>query len=69
MPKNDYSLIVFFPDKTVKKWNYVHRLDSFVKFLDSKFSEWTYINVYDRRTREYLRRIRKGDAIPSFIQG
>ena len=62
MPKNDYSVIAFFPDKSAKKWNYVHKLNGFVNFLNQKFPLWEYINVYDRRTREYLRRIRKGES-------
>ena len=66
-PKNDYTVIAFFPDKSAKKWNYVHKLNGFVNFLNQKFPDWEYVNVYDRRTREYLQRIRKGEAPPNFI--
>ena len=66
--KNDYSLIVFYPDKTVKKWNYVNKLESFIKFLDSKFPDWEYMNIYNRSSREYLKRLRKGEAIPETLK-
>ena len=62
MPKNDYSVIAFFPDKSAKKWNYVHKLNGFINFLDLKFPLWDYVNVYDRRTRDYIKRIRKGES-------
>ena len=68
MHKNDYSVIAFFPDKSAKKWNYVHKLDGFIKFLSSKFPDWLYVNVYNRRTREYLTRIKKGETPPAFIK-
>jgi len=66
--KNDYSVIAFFPDRTVKKWNYVHRLDGFIKFLDKDFEHWLYVNVYDRRTREFLQQIKKGSVPPPFLK-
>jgi hypothetical protein len=63
LPNFNFCLIVFFPDKTVKKWNYVKKLESFIKFLDFKFSNWEYINVYNQKSREYLKRLRKGEVI------
>jgi hypothetical protein len=65
--KNNYTVIAFFPDKSPKKWGYVHKIDGFVKFLDEKFSNWQYINVYDRRSTIYLKRIKKGEIPPTFI--
>lgn len=65
--KNDYSLIVFFPDKTVKKWSYVHDLKGFVSFLDKTYPNWEYVNVYERRTTSYLKRFYKGNLIPHFL--
>ncbi|WP_276360229.1 hypothetical protein [Daejeonella sp. H1SJ63] len=66
--KNDYSIIVFLPNKEVKKWAFVHQINKFEKFLSQKFPEWEYMNVYNRRSRDFLRRIKRGDSIPAFIE-
>ena len=66
--KNDYTVIAFFPDKTAKKWSYVHKLDGFIQFLNKQFEHWQYVNVYDRRTGDYLQRIKKGSVPPRFIK-
>lgn len=66
--KNDYSCIVYFgKDEKPKKWNYVHTLNSFESFLNAKHPTWTYFNVYERRTRKYLKRFYKGSVIPYFL--
>ncbi len=65
--KNDYSVVVFFDNTTPKKWEYAHKLNEFAKFLDEKHSAWLYMNVYDRRTRKYLKRFYNGNPIPSFL--
>ena len=66
--KNNYSVIVFFKDKSrPKKWQYAHKLNGFAMFLDKSHSDWDYMNVYDRRTGNYLRRFYKGAFIPPFI--
>ena len=65
--RNDYSVIVFLSTGEVKKWSFINKLGDFTKFLDSKHSEWIYMNVYNRRTREYLRRFYKGDKVPNYL--
>ena len=67
MAKNDYSVIVFFPNEKPKKWSYVHKLNGFAIFLDNKYPDWTYFNVYDKRDRKYLKRFYKGNVIPEFL--
>jgi hypothetical protein len=66
--KNDYSVVAFLENSTPKKWAYVHNLNSFSKFLDTKHSSWKYINVYERRTGKFLKRFNKGNIIPYFLQ-
>lgn len=67
-PKNDYSVIVFLENQNrPKKWQYVHKLNGFSMFLNKEHSTWEYMNVYDRRTRKYLRRFKKGDFVPPFL--
>jgi hypothetical protein len=66
--KNDYSVIVFFENEPKpKKWNYVHKLNGFSMFLNKEHSQWSYMNVYDRRTGKYIKRFIKGNFIPPFI--
>jgi hypothetical protein len=65
--KSDYSVIAYLSTGEVKKWAYVHKLNGFAKFLDEKHSSWKYMNVYERRTRKYLKRFYKGNEIPEFL--
>ena len=65
--KNDYSCTVFFESERTKKWNYVHNLRGFASFLDKKHSGWSYFNVYNRRTNEFIKQIKKGSHIPAFL--
>ena len=65
--KNDYSVIAFFDNQKPKKWAFVHKLSTFKRFLDQKHSEWTYINVYDRRNKTFLRRFHKDEELPDFL--
>lgn len=65
--KNDYSVIVFFDDMTTKKWQFAHDLNKFAKFLNDKHSSWMYMNIYERRSRKYLKRFYNGMVIPAFL--
>ena len=65
--KNDYSVVVFLSTGEVKKWSYVGKLKDFAEFLDKKHSDWKYMNVYDRRNREYLKRFYKGNSVPTYL--
>ena len=65
--KNDYAVIVYFENTTPKKWQFVHTLNGFSKFLDTKHSTWKYFNVYERRTGKYLKRFYPGNIIPRFL--
>lgn len=65
--KNDYSCIVYFPNGNPKKWEFVHKLKGFADFLTAKHATWLYFNVYERRTRKYLKRYYKGNLVPEFL--
>ena len=65
--KNDYSVIAFLSTGEVKKWQFVHSLKGFAVFLDQKHPAWMYMNVYNRRTGNFLKRIYKGDTVPDFL--
>ena len=66
--KNDYSVVAFFgKESKPKSRSYIHKLQGFVFFLNDKFPNWEYINVYERRTRKYLKRFYKGNSIPDFL--
>lgn len=64
--KNDYSVIVFFEDGAKpKKWKFVHSLFSFSKFLDKEHPSWDYMNVYIRRSGDFLKRYKRGQYVPN----
>lgn len=66
--KNDYSVIVFFEnEKKPKKWVYVHKLNGFSMFLDKKHPNWLYMNIYNRREGNFIKRIKKGEFVPAFL--
>jgi hypothetical protein len=65
--KNDYSCIAFFENGKPKKWLYVHKLDGFVNFLNQKHQGWKYLNVYERRTGNFLKRFYPGNIVPGFL--
>ena len=67
--KNDYSIIVFFEDKQKpKKWKHAHKLNGFSTFLDKKHPAWEYMNVYNRRTGEFIKRFYRYSLIPDFVE-
>ncbi|MCE5347115.1 MAG: hypothetical protein LLG13_12640 [Bacteroidales bacterium] len=63
----DYSVTIFLSTGEAKKWKYVHKLDGFVKFLNEKHPKWKYMNVYDRRKGQYIKRFYKGNPVPAFL--
>lgn len=66
--KNDYSVLVYFIDNPVpKKWSFVHKLNGFSMFLNEKHPDWAYFNVYDRRSRQFLKQFKKGHFVPAFL--
>lgn len=54
--KNDYSVVIFLQNGRIMKMQYVHNIYSLVQFLNKNFIEYKYINIYLRRTGEYLKR-------------
>jgi hypothetical protein len=64
---NDYSVTAFFPSGEPKKWGHVHKLNTIVRYLDKTYPDWKYMNVYDRRNGNYLKRFYKGNFIPEFL--
>jgi len=67
-PKNDYSVIVYLENEAKpKKWTYVDKLNGFSLFLNKEHPTWEYMNVYERRTRKFLKRFKQNDFIPKFI--
>lgn len=65
--KNDYSCIVVGYHngiKYYKKFEYVHNMLNFTKWLsNSKFYNYSYINIYLRRSGQYLQRHYNGNFI------
>ena len=67
--KNDYTVIVFLENETKpKKWGYVHKLNGFAMFLSKQHPTWEYMNVYNRRTRQFMKRFKRGEYVPVFLE-
>ena len=67
--KNDYSVIVFIENETKpKKWEYVHKLNGFSMFLSKKHPNWLYMNVYNRRSGQFMKQFKRGAFVPAFIE-
>jgi hypothetical protein len=67
--KNDYSVIVFLENQSKpKKWEYVDKLNGFAMFLDKKHATWLYMNVYNRRSGQFMKQLKKGTFIPQSLK-
>ena len=64
--KNDYSCIVFNSAGFLCKYTFVGNVYKFSKFLDAhdKFNTWETINVYARRSGNFIIQLKKGGFIP-----
>ena len=62
-----YACITFFPEGNVKRWKYVRDLKSFSDFLSKNHRSWKYFNVYDKGTKQYLKRFYPGNIIPKVL--
>jgi hypothetical protein len=62
-----YACIVFMANGEVKRWKYVRDLKSFSNFLDKSHSGWKYFNVYEKGTKNYLKRFYKGNLVPKLL--
>jgi hypothetical protein len=62
-----YACFVFFPNGDVKRWKYVTNLESFGKFLSKDHPSWKYFNVYDKGTKQFVKRFYPGNSIPKVL--
>lgn len=62
-----YACFAFFPDASVKRWKYVTDLNSFTQFLNRSHSAWKYFNVYEKGSKQFLKRFYPGNAVPKTL--
>jgi hypothetical protein len=62
-----YACFAFFPNGDVKRWKYVTNLESFGKFLSKDHPSWKYFNVYDKGTKQFVKRFYPGNSIPKVL--
>jgi hypothetical protein len=62
-----YACFTFFPNGEVKRWKYVTNLESFAKFLSKDHPSWKYFNVYDKGTKQFVKRFYPGNSIPKVL--
>lgn len=67
--KNDYSVSVFGTGGFLCKYVYVGNVYKFSQFLDDKFPDWEYMNIYVRRSGRYLMRYYRASFIPAYPIG
>lgn len=61
------ACIVFFPNGSPKRWKYVRDLKSFSQFLTKDHPSWKYFNVYDKGTKQFVKRFYPGNIIPKTL--
>lgn len=62
--KNDYSVAIFNSSGFLVKMTYVNNIYRLCLWLEtSKYKDWTYINIYARRTQRFIKRHYKGNFI------
>ena len=62
-----YECQAFFPEGYPKKWKYVTDLKSFAGFLSTSHPQWKYFNVYQKGTKQYLKRFYPGNLVPKTL--
>ena len=62
-----YECQAFFSEGHPKKWKYVTDLRSFSQFLSKDHSSWKYFNVYEKGTKQFLKRFYPGNPIPKVL--
>ena len=62
-----YECTTFFPSGFPKKWKYVRDLKSFTQFLSKDHASWKYFNVYEKGTKNYLKRFYPGNVVPKTL--
>lgn len=62
-----YACFAFFPDGSVKKWKYVTNLTSFMLFLTKSHPAWKYFNVYEKGSKQFLKRFYPGNTVPKIL--
>ena len=66
--KNDYTITAYLGSRKVNSMKYVHKITTYVAYLEKQGIEWSVINVYARRSERFLKRFYKGnDIIPARI--
>jgi hypothetical protein len=63
--KNDYTVTAYQGSKKVNTMKFVHDVKKYAQWLDQKKISWAVLNVYNRRSREFITRFYKGEIITS----
>lgn len=62
-----YACFAFFPDGSVKRWKYVTNLNSFQQFLSKSHPAWKYFNVYEKGSKQFLKRFYPNNPVPKIL--
>ena len=62
--KNDFRCTAFQGSRQTNFMAYVHSIGTYVDFLSKQNVEWSVINIYNRRSGQFIKRLYKNDPIP-----
>ncbi|OLY94408.1 hypothetical protein SAMN05444008_1017 [Cnuella takakiae] len=62
-----YECQAFFAETYPKKWKYVRDLESFSNFLRQSHPAYKYFNVYEKGSRQFLKRFYPGNLVPKVL--
>lgn len=67
--KNDYSITVFNKENQYLGFiKYVHNIKYTANWLNNsrRFNQWYYMNIYNRRSRNFIKRVYRNEQIDKF---
>jgi len=57
--KPKFTTIVYFPNAIKKEYPNITNLSKFKIFLNEKYPNWVYFNLYDGHTKDFIEHIKK----------
>lgn len=64
--QNDFSCEAYQGSRKVNHMKYVGNMKSYIEFLERKHITWSVINIYARRSGDFIKRHYKGNIIPTY---
>ncbi|MEQ9221067.1 MAG: hypothetical protein RLO17_23635 [Cyclobacteriaceae bacterium] len=62
--RNDFTCVAYQGSRKTAYMKYVNKLTDFVSWMEKEKKEWSVINVYARRSGDFIVRYYRDDIIP-----